>query len=243
MGVSSLNKDIKDLENLKSTETSKFRAKLEEKSRKFAEVCKPHEEDRKAILQRIAEIEEEMKKVDVKIKTKTAQKRKDKLEKLKKVKESDKKSSNTLKDVQAQIEAQNKRNSNLQKLIDVSNASALKIDDSDDEDINPRRSHVGSSKTKRKLVDNLDIDVFDFETEKIPLNLVPSTPLNIKKLLTPAQSDVKFPRKSALASLIDNKGGKKKTNKKEPKAKLTKEDANKADKNFDEIMQISSVSP
>ena len=246
--VSSLNKDIKDLENLKSTETSKFRAMLEEKSRKFAEVCKPHEEDRKAILQRIAEIEGEMKKVDVKIKTKTAQKRKDKLVKLKKVKESDKNSLNTLKglqnkcgDVQAQIEAQNKRNSNLQKLVDVSNASALKIDDSDDEDINPRRTNVGSGKTKRKLVDNLDIDVFDFETERCPQNFVPSTPLNTKKLLTRAQSEAKFPRKSALASLIDNKGGKTKNNKKEPKAKLSKE--NKVDKNFDEIMQISSVSP
>ena len=169
---------------------------------------------------------------------------------LKKVKESDKNSLNTLKglqnkcgDVQAQIEAQNKRNSNLQKLVDVSNASALKIDDSDDEDINPRRTNVGSGKTKRKLVDNLDIDVFDFETENSPHNLVPSTPLNTKKLLTPAQSDAKFPRKSALASLIDHKGLKSKNNKKEPKAKLTKEDANKADKNFDEIMQISSVSP
>merc|ERR1712227_183815 len=168
----------------------------------------------------------------------------------KKVKDSDKKSLNTLKglqkkceDVQAQIEAQNKRNSNLQKLIDVSNASALKIDDSEDEDINPRRTNVGSSKTKRKLVDNLDIDVFDFETENSPQTNVPSTPLNTKKLLTPAQSDAKFPRKSALASLIDNKGGKTKNNKKEPKAKPTKENVKKTDKTFDEIMQISSVSP
>merc|ERR1711868_166549 len=103
-----------------------------------------------------------------------------KLDKLKKVKDSDKKSLNTLKglenkcgEVQVQIEAQNKRNSNLQKLIDVSNASALKIDDSDDEDINPRRTNVGSSKTKRKLVDNLDIDVFDFETENSPQKFAP----------------------------------------------------------------------
>ena len=180
------------------------------------------------------------------------------MEKLMKVKESDKKSMDTLKglqaksaEVQAQIEAQNKMNSNHQKLVDIANASALKVDESDDEDINPRRMvNVDSGKTKRKLADNLDvaIDVIDFDksSDVSPRKVVPSTPLNSKKLLTPAQSSGKFQRKSALANLVDKKGvqSKSKNNIKDSKAKLIKGNVGKkADQEFDEIMQISSVSP
>ena len=170
------------------------------------------------------------------------------------MKETDKKSINTLKglqakcsDVQAQIEAQNKKNSNLQKLVDLANASTSKVDESDDEDINPRRvANVDSSKTKRKLADDLDIDVFDFDKsyDISPKKAVPSTPLNSRKLLTPAQSNGKFQRKSALANLVDKKGTKSKNNNKEGKSKMTKGNVGKkADQDFDEIMQMSSVSP
>ena len=57
--------DIQQLRNLKKEESEKYRVTLDQKAKAHSERCKPLEENRTAILKRIAEIEETMKKVDV----------------------------------------------------------------------------------------------------------------------------------------------------------------------------------
>merc|ERR1712045_333690 len=132
MGIDKIEKEIKNcqeeigrLQLSINAENEIFRSDLEEKSKKIAEMCKPLEDERKSILAQMEELDESFKKVDVKIKTQTATKKRERMDQIQRAKSTEKKSMENLKmlqkkknDLDKKIEGMNKRNSKLRNDIE-----------------------------------------------------------------------------------------------------------------------------
>merc|ERR1739836_241475 len=93
------------------------------------------------------ELDESFKKVDVKVKTQTATKKRERMDQIQRAKSTEKKSMENIKmlqkkknDLDKKIEGMNKRNSKLRIDIErVSHEKGLQDDGSEDEDIKPRK--------------------------------------------------------------------------------------------------------
>ena len=213
--------EIQQLRGLEKEEGEKYRITLDQKAKAHAERCKPLEVNRTAILKRIEEIEDALKKADVKVKTQRAKNGSGKNEKSKRSNLNAKKASVDLAKVESQtleverkIEDQNHKNSVLEKEVERLNyVNQTNDDKSDDEEIKPRKFSVSSSaKAKRKLTDSKpDLDVFNVDicsggdSPASQFNL-PSTPVNKSRLLPSilSSSNNSVKKKSTLASMIES---------------------------------------
>ena len=217
--------EILQLQNLTKEEGEKYRTTLDQKSKAHTERCKPLEENRTAILKRIAEIEESVKKVDVKVKTQKAKRNKvgtSVNEKSKKSKLNAKKVSEDLADVESQIlnverkiEEQNRQNSALQNEVErLHYVNQIFDDKSDDDEVKPRKfSSVSSSaNAKRKLTNSKpDLDVFDMDCSsgdsQPSQNRPPTTPVRNSKLLPSilsSSTNNSINKRPTLASMLES---------------------------------------
>ena len=217
--------EIHQLRNLEKEEGEKYRITLDQKSKAHTERCKPLEENRTAILKRIAEIEEAVKKVDVNVKTQKAKRNKVGIS----VNEKSKKSTLNAKkvfgdlahvesqimDVERKIEDQNRKNSVLQNEFErLQYVNQIFDDKSDDDEIKPRKfSSVSSSaNAKRKLTNSKpDLDVFDMDCssgDSQPSQLhPPTTPVRNSKLLPSILSSLtnnSIKKKPTIASMLES---------------------------------------
>ena len=177
------------------------------------------EENRTAILKRIVEIEDAVKKVDVKVKTQRAKRNKNGNGKNEKPKNAKKASGDLAKveskilDVERKIEDQNHKNSVLEQEVErLNQVNQINDDKTDDDEIKPRKFSVSSSaNVKRKLTDSKpDLDVFnvdncsggEFQASQFDL---PSTPASKSKLLPSVLSSTNnsIKKKPTLASMIE----------------------------------------
>merc|ERR1739836_116603 len=117
------------------------------------------------------ELDESFKKVDVKVKTQTATKKRERMDQIQRAKSTEKRSMENLKmlqkkknDLDKKIEGMNKRNSKLRNDIErVSHEKGIQDDGSEDEDIKPRKILTpNSGNSKRKLAVAAKKDVYDF---------------------------------------------------------------------------------
>ena len=217
--------------------------------RKIAEKCKPLEDERKSILEQMEELDESIKKVDVKIKTQTASKKRERMDQIQRAKSTEKKSMENLKmlqkkknDLDKKIEGMNKRNSKLRNDIErVSHEKGLQDDGSEDEDIEPRKILTpNSGNSKRKLAVAAKKDVYDFNKISDDGDIAssstpskpPSTPRN-SGTLPSISSSSRFGRKPGLSSLMSA------APKVDGKDKATEK---KEEFNEDDILQLTSTS-